>query len=172
MCGKLLGWRRCSGCGFVKGWCFQNYDHVHQTACLQVESMSELRVSMRRLGAFLALPEPPEPWHARSMGGAPPGESADAGKGQPAASGVPLAVEVAGADFDWADRSWAQPADDFAAAAPGAREVDPAGPEGPSQSTNGTAAASSGIGFQLRDLRLSASRGQLVAIVGAVGSGE
>ncbi|BDA43779.1 probable cystic fibrosis transmembrane conductance regulator [Coccomyxa sp. Obi] len=66
-----------------------------------VESFSELKISLRRLNAFLSLPEPPAP--ARLP--APAGPAVE----QPAAG-----VELRGADFDW--DNWAGlPTDQLAA---------------------------------------------------------
>lgn len=199
---------------------------------------------MRRLGNFLSLPEPPEPWHARAK--ATPGASgtpAAAGSGklgrrrssearkqpqingshgtangspangpavtcpataaglQAAAEAAP-AVEVTGADFDWADRSWAEAAGGAAAAAGQAAAVaagaaakhaepeqaaaSPAdakvaieagdGDTKPTGSAPGSPKAAAegvpGSGFHLRHLQFEVPRGQLVGIVGAVGSGE
>lgn len=207
---------------------------------LGVQFVSELRITMRRLGDFLSLPEPPEPWHARAKAtpaadGAPavPGSSkagrrrsSDAAKqrqlngdhGVPngstangtaagshagAAEAAP-AVEVTGADFDWADRSWAEPAGgaaaacqpaaaaaaaaapaakpaeaELAAAGPGDAKVaigaggDAAKPAGSAPGSPRAAAdGTPGSGFQLRHLQFEVPRGQLVGIVGAVGSGE
>ncbi|PRW21108.1 multidrug resistance-associated 1 isoform X3 [Chlorella sorokiniana] len=84
---------------------------------LGVQFVSELRITMRRLGDFLSLPEPPEPWHARSK---PAAAAVEAGPGSPKAGGDSV----------------------------------------PSS------------GFQLRDLQFEVSKGQLVGIVGAVGSGK
>lgn len=190
---------------------------------------------MRRLGDFLSLPEPPEPWHARSRpaaadsnGPAAAGSgklgrrrSSDAAKKQAAGGGHGAAnshglndvatnghaaavpeqqqgaaaetapvVQVAGADFDWADRSWARPA----GAATAAQAASPTGKgaetelaaTAPAEAAPGDAKvaveavpgspkagdSAAGGGFQLRDLRFEASKGQLVGIVGAVGSGE
>ncbi|KAL4420399.1 hypothetical protein ABPG75_010055 [Micractinium tetrahymenae] len=188
---------------------------------LGVQSMSELRITLRRVGAFLSLPEPPEPWHAKaaakaakaaqparahpdsrqsSSSGALNGQqqqhqangvhgqhAADCGAAVAVGAGADVVVEVAGADFDWSDRSWAEPAGAAAgSAAAGA----------PAVSANGTAGKAAGVAsaaagkpaggaeaaliatpavaapFQLRGLRFSVQRGQLVAIVGAVGSGK
>lgn len=212
---------------------------------LGVQFVSELRITMRRLGDFLSLPEPPEPWHARakpaaaaSNGSAAAVSSSKLGwrrsseaarrpsadsrhgpvnghgangaaitNGHAAAAEQPAGatkdgpvVEVSGADFDWADRSWAQPAGAAAgsqpaaaaaaaptpavaadsaetelAAAPAA-EAAPGGaavaidaaPSSPKADGNSVPAA----GFQLKDLQFGVSKGQLVGIVGAVGSGE
>ncbi|KDD71280.1 hypothetical protein H632_c5389p0, partial [Helicosporidium sp. ATCC 50920] len=60
-----------------------------------VECVSELRVTLDRLGAFFALPEPPAPWDDWVARGKPdlcPGEAL---------------VEIQDASFDWEDRSWA-----------------------------------------------------------------
>jgi len=84
--------------------------------------------------------------------------TAAAANGHADRTGADVAVEVAGADFDWADRSWAEPAAGAASAPP------EAAPE--------AAAAAGGSAFQLRHLQFRVERGQLVAIVGAVGSGE
>ncbi len=216
-----------------------------------MQFVSELRITMRRLGYFLSLPEPPEPWHARSKpaaagsngpapsaGGGKPGwrrssdaakrRSGDGGHGAAnghsvngsatnghaaapeqqsaaaAAEGAPV-VEVAGADFDWADRSWAQPAGAAAASQPGlaaagsngaeaakgaeaelaaqvpsadasqaaqadAKVAIEAAPSSPKAAAGGSTGHSSG--FQLKDLHFQVGKGQLVGIVGAVGSGE
>jgi hypothetical protein len=156
---------------------------------LQVGAVSELRISVRRLGAFLALLEPPEPWHTKaSPRAAPSGDSSHqaaaaggegshvwpAGQQQQQQQQQAAAVEVSGADFDWADRSWAEAAgaDRPAAAATtsssarGSKTVAAAAP--PAQAAS---AAPPPSAFQLRRLSLAVPRGKLVAIVGAVGSG-
>jgi hypothetical protein len=165
------------------------------TPLLQVGSTAELRISMRRLGAFLSLPEPPEPWHTQAAAATGIGStassdraaaqsasrylgraSANAAAAAAAAAaekqqmgGTLPAVEVAGADFDWANRSWA-------AAANGAINGDAAGTAGgggaavPLEAVNG--AVSGGSAFQLRNLQFSVAPGKLVAIVGSVGTGE
>jgi hypothetical protein len=144
---------------------------------------------MRRLGAFLSLPEPPEPWHAQKAAasgadGSAKGGSSSGSRGRrvhasgngavqnghaPAAAVAAAggnadapAVEVAGADFDWTDRSWA--AGVPAAAVANGSAAQPVGAAG--------ASASAGGAFQLRRLQFAVPRGQLVAIVGAVGTGE
>lgn len=152
---------------------------------LQVGSVSELRISMRRLGAFLSLPEPPKPWHATpgasagSGGGATANgrDGAPGGQQETPAAAAEAAVEVAGADFDWADRSWAEPAAAAAPAAGSARDDEPAAAAAfqAVQATAGQQAAGEAApappAFQLRGLRFSVARGSLVGIVGTVGSG-
>lgn len=110
---------------------------------------------MRRVGEFLSLPEPPEPWHLRSgssssdSGGtdaglsskpanghaAPAAANGHAAASAAAADGEPPAVAVRGADFDWADRSWAAPAGGAPAAAhsKAAHGAVPAAPEASSK---------------------------------------
>ena len=159
----------------------------------QVGSVSELRISMRRLGAFLSLPEPPEPWHTqKTAASGADGSSAKGGSGSgsrgrrvhtngnravqnghapatattTAAAGGDAdepAVDVAAADFDWTDRSWA--AGVPAAAAANGSAVQPA------DTAAGASASASGA-FHLRRLQFAVPRGQLVAIVGAVGTGK
>ena len=160
---------------------------------LGVQFMSELRITMRRLGAFLCLPEPPAPWHAQQTAGACAGEGSAASGAVPNGSGAAangsgggmghangasgaeadVAVAVAGADFDWADRSWAAPAGAAAAAAAAAATTEPARDGG--DPAGGAATAADGAAaspFQLRQLEFSVRRGQLVAIVGSVGAGR
>ncbi|EFN52562.1 hypothetical protein CHLNCDRAFT_138549 [Chlorella variabilis] len=153
---------------------------------LAVGSVSELRISMRRLGAFLSLPEPPKPWHATpgasagSGGGATANgrDGAPGGQQETPAAAAEAAVEVAGADFDWADRSWAEPAAAAAPAAGSARDDEPAAAAAfqAVQATAGQQAAGEAApappAFQLRGLRFSVARGSLVGIVGTVGSGK
>ncbi|KAL4424666.1 hypothetical protein ABPG77_004473 [Micractinium sp. CCAP 211/92] len=186
-----------------------------------VQTMSELRITLRRVGAFLSLPEPPEPWHAKAAapttahpggahssnasasngtsassgvvngqhlqpaGGHDGGHAEDGGDGMAAAdlakdAGADVAVQVAGADFDWSDRSWAEPAasaaDPAANTANGAASKADAGVHvaagQPGSAAAVGAVAGGAASFQLRGLRFSVPHGQLVAIVGAVGSGK
>lgn len=120
---------------------------------------------------------------AAANGHAAAGPTAAAAAAAGEAEGEPPAVEVAGADFDWADRSWARaPARDAsgspeAAAATAAAAAAAAGdvPQtAPDIAAAEAAAASQGgqEGFQLRNLAFSVPRGQLVGIVGPVGSGK
>ena len=192
---------------------------------------------MRRLGAFLSLPEPPEPWHLAAPGAAAgdaepgagersPGQTQrSAGGGGPAggslrsgmedglaagaavaapvapaptpapasaaAAAVGVVVEVNGAEFDWADRSWAGPAGAIRAApAPPPTPLAGAAPPGPNTGAATVAAAAvaggqgdiiaqggSGSGGTaglptLAPLHLRVRRGELVAIVGPVGAGK
>eukprot|EP00887_Chlorella_sp_A99_P004200 scaffold15.g4200.t1 len=151
-----------------------------------VESISELRVSMRRIGAFLCLPEPPAPWHLAGPGqhttAVPPTPSD--GKVQ-AAVGEPT-VAVNGADFDWADRSWAG----MAAAPDAGAGAAPPNTAGLTPAALGEGAAATAARKQwdaedislhggsvagmptLQGLSLRVGRGELVAIVGPVGAGK
>lgn len=100
-----------------------------------MEVVSELKVSMRRLGAFLALPEPPAPYHykyidlkqhyinggssdvsiSKEEKGIANGHSMSTSKSNGNVNGdVPptattnVAISMSDASFDWSDRSWAR----------------------------------------------------------------
>ena len=126
-----------------------------------VQAAAELRVSVRRLAAFLALPEPPAPWLPPSSGGRGEAAPAPPATAAPAAAArqedEPPAIEVAGADFDWADRSWAG---------------GEAGGSAAQQQQPAAAGAPTVPDCTLPGLRLAVRRGELLAVVGAVGSGK
>jgi hypothetical protein len=170
--------------------------------------VSEVRISIRRLGEFLQLPEPPAPVHAqqqrRQQGPKAGGLGADG-----ASLAADIVVSVDGEDFDWDDRSWVAAAAAgkvFAlrsksakhseeqratkAAAVGTAKAQQLQVEIHSQQAAagraGSPAAASAAGGlavdalkaaasthpTLKQLDFQAHRGQLVAIVGEVGSGK
>jgi ABC-type multidrug transport system fused ATPase/permease subunit len=147
---------------------------------LAVQSMTELRVSLQRIDAFLSTPEPPLPVHtaltaaehSSNEQGPPAGsplphkgtasaeKGAVAAKQEVGAAGLHLApgtVMFRGADFDWAHPMGGVPAPPTARAVPAAENG-----EGPAVSLGPTLA---GLTFTLRP-------GELLGICGEVGSGE
>jgi ABC-type multidrug transport system fused ATPase/permease subunit len=129
-----------------------------------VEAVSEVRVSMRRLAAFLALPEPPPPWRA-AKGEGEEGVAADAAPGE-------VAIELSGADFDWHE---GRAAKGFGGegSAHGPPALEAVRVDGSGSGRTGAPASPRASGAPtLRGVRLAIRRGELVAVVGAVGAGK
>ena len=148
-----------------------------------VESVSELRISMQRLGEFLSLPEPPAPWHEdRRSNSTLARQPLQLSPSSSTTSLDAPAMSVA-ASFDWSDRSWAKEGAGTSGSVPRAQPAGgPTAGSSTSESlqqqqqqqlgeheTSGGFAAS---GPTLPGLELAVPRGQLLAIVGAVGTGK
>ncbi|RMZ52713.1 hypothetical protein APUTEX25_000832 [Auxenochlorella protothecoides] len=121
-----------------------------------VEALSELRVSMARIGKFLCLAEPPPPYHHVS-------------------SAAPGTLLVPGLDFDWEVLPWAQGSGAYGGVGAGnAREKtgqneDAQGGQGERVDTQPNRDPGK---LTLRGIRLESAPGRLIGVIGEVGSGK
>jgi len=124
-----------------------------------VEKVAELAASLKRLDAFLALPEPPPPAHLR---GATEGDDeADVGED--------MAVAFRGADFDWGGGKCGGKKGEELDTSRFSFESSIAGSEAGGAATATTPSVS---GPTLKSITLHVKRGELLGIAGPVGSGK
>ena len=143
-----------------------------------VECVSELRVGVRRLEEFLSMPEPPPPWQESD------------GDGSSSSSNGGDAIVVLEADFDWSTTAAAAAAANSSTTVSKMKEkkstrsslpvevvigVDKtaiAEEESESEESDVDAAPAPSKAITLSKFSLRVPKGQLLAIVGAVGSGK
>ena len=129
-----------------------------------VEKVAELAASLKRLDAFLALPEPPPPAHLR-------GKTAGDDERDVAED---VAVAFRGADFDWGGKCRGGGGKGAGAAAE-EEELGGASSRFSFESTSGGEAATappSVPGPTLKSITLHVKKGELLGIAGPVGSGK
>ena len=131
-----------------------------------VEKVAELAASLKRLDAFLALPEPPPPAHLR--GKTAGDDESDVGED--------VAVAFRGADFDWGGQCGGGAENAAGEGELGVSRIsfESAGGGGVGGVGAGAAAGSSPSvsGPTLKSITLQVKKGELLGIAGPVGSGK